>query len=84
MTVEEFREHVRQAVGLSPQQQVLVIAEDRARLGGIGKLAKRMHRSIATTRQDLRSAVISWVNFVFLPEVFNRCASTLNCQLSAQ
>ena len=32
MTVAEFREHVRLATGLTPQQQVIVIAEDRARL----------------------------------------------------
>ena len=39
---------------------------------GIAKLAKRMTTHINSTRQDLRSAVISWVNFIFLPEVFNR------------
>lgn len=72
MTVAALREHVRAASGLQPEQQVLVIAEDRARLPGLGKIAKRVQTSLQTTRQDLRAAVIAWVNFVFLPEAFNR------------
>lgn len=72
MSVAQLREHVRVVTGLVASQQAVVIAEDRARLPGISKLARKVHTSISSTRRDLRSALISWVNFIFLPEFFNR------------
>ena len=47
------------------------MAEDRARAGGLGSLAKSVTRQLIAPR-DLRASLVSWINFVFLPEAVNR------------
>lgn len=83
--VAQLGEQVFQITGIPLQHQVIVIVEDRARLPGIFKMARKVQNSLTTSRLDLRSALISWVNFIFLPEVFNRlgvpCSSCL-CSLT--
>ena len=53
-----------------------MVAEDRARAGGLTSLAKSVTRQLAAPR-DLRASLVSWINFVFLPEAVNRCAALL-------
>ena len=71
MTLLEAGEHVAKA-GLPARRQFLVVAEDRARAGGLRSLAKSVTRQLIAP-QDLRASLVSWINFVFLPEAVNRC-----------
>ena len=48
-----------------------MVSEDRARAGGLGSLAKLVTRQLIAPR-DLRASLVSWINFVFLPEAVNR------------
>ena len=73
MTLMEAGEHVAKT-GLPARRQFIVVAEDRARAGGLTSLAKSVTRQLAAPR-DLRASVVSWINFVFLPEAVNRCAA---------
>jgi hypothetical protein len=43
------------------------------RAAGLGAMAARVGRTLAAPR-DLRASLVSWVNFIFLPEAVNRCA----------
>lgn len=73
MTLLEAGEHVART-GLPARRQFIVVAEDRARAGGLTSLAKSVTRQLAAPR-DLRASVVSWINFVFLPEAVNRCVA---------
>ena len=53
-----------------------MVAEDRARAGGLGSLAKLVTRQLIAPR-DLRASLVSWINFVFLPEAVNRWEASL-------
>ena len=44
------------------------------RAAGLSVLARRVGRHLAAPR-DLRASVVSWINFVFLPEAVNRCGA---------
>jgi hypothetical protein len=72
VTLAESREQVARAVGLPLRRQFFVVAEDRVRAAGLGSLAKSVTRSLAAPR-DLRASLVSWINFIFLPEAVNRC-----------
>ncbi len=69
-TLLEAGEHVART-GLPARRQFFVVAEDRARAGGLGSLAKSVTRQLIAPR-DLRASLVSWINFVFLPEAVNR------------
>lgn len=53
--------------------QFLVVAEERVRGAGLGQLAARVGRHLAAPG-NLRAGLVSWINFIFLPEAVNRCA----------
>jgi hypothetical protein len=71
-TLAESREQVARSLGLPLRRQFFVVAEDRARSAGLSSLAGSVSRHLAAPR-DLRGTLISWVNFIFLPEAVNRC-----------
>ncbi|BDA50275.1 hypothetical protein COCOBI_15-4040 [Coccomyxa sp. Obi] len=71
VTLAESREQVARSLGLPLRRQFFVVAEDRARGAGLSSLAGSVSRHLAAPR-DLRSTLISWVNFIFLPEAVNR------------
>ena len=73
LTLAEAGEHVART-GLPARRQFFVVAEDRARAGGLSSLAKSVTRQL-TAPHDLRASLVSWINFVFLPEAVNRCCS---------
>ncbi|EIE23303.1 hypothetical protein COCSUDRAFT_66260 [Coccomyxa subellipsoidea C-169] len=70
-TLAEAREQVARSLGLPLRRQFFVVAEDRARSAGLSSLAGSVTRHLAAPR-DLRGTLISWVNFIFLPEAVNR------------
>ncbi|KAK9836943.1 hypothetical protein WJX81_001633 [Elliptochloris bilobata] len=70
-SVAAMQEHVARAVGVPARRQFLVVAEERARGASLGHLAKRMQLNLSAPK-DLRSSLIQWINFVFLPEAVNR------------
>lgn len=72
MNLEEVRERIARDTGVPHHRQLIVVSEERARGGRLGDLAKRVALAFNTQR-DLRSILISWINFVFLPEAVNRC-----------
>ena len=72
-TLAVSREQVARSLGLPLRRQFFVVAEDRARSAGLSSLAGSVTRHLAAPR-DLRGTLISWVNFIFLPEAVNRCA----------
>ena len=76
-TLAESRERVARSLGLPLRRQFFVVAEDRARGAGLSSLAGSVSRHLAAPR-DLRGTLISWVNFIFLPEAVNRCTPSLN------
>ena len=69
-TLVEAGEHVART-GLPARRQFFVVAEDRARAGGLRSLAKSVTRQLIAPR-DMRASLVSWINFVFLPEAVNR------------
>ncbi|CAL8465219.1 g4754 [Coccomyxa elongata] len=71
VTLAESREQVARSLGLPLRRQFFVVAEDRARGAGLSSLAGSVSRHLAAPR-DLRGTLISWVNFIFLPEAVNR------------
>lgn len=71
-TVADLYNHVQSRIALPPAKQCLVISEDRVRQQGFSKTVRRATTHISNARQDVRSAVINAMNFVFLPEAFNR------------
>ena len=83
-TLLEAGEHVART-GLPARRQFFVVAEDRARAVGLGSLAKSVTRQLIAPR-DLRASLVSWINFVFLPEAVNRWEATrrLYCDLRFQ
>lgn len=71
-SLAELLEHIQRRTGVPPHKQSIVVAEDRIRRQGFGKALKRVTSKAATVHKDVRSTFISWGNFFFLPEAFNR------------
>ena len=72
MSVASLHQHVQRRTGLPPARQCLVISEDRARRQGFSQTVWRAKTQMSSVRQDMRAAIINSINFVFLPEMFNR------------
>lgn len=68
----EVLEQVQGRTGVPPGRQSLVVAEDRIRRQAFTKALKRATCKAATVHRDVRATFISWGNFFFLPEAFNR------------
>ena len=73
--LSEVLRQVEGRTGVPSCKQSLVVAEDRIRRQTRTQALKRVTCKAASVHRDVRSTFISWGNFFFLPEAFNRCIS---------
>lgn len=68
----ELRAQVAGASGIATHNQLLVLAEERARTANLGVFARRMQRQWAA-RPELKTLIVQSINIAFIPEMLNRC-----------
>ena len=70
--LSEVLRQIEGRTGVPSCKQSLVVAEDRIRRQTRTQALKRVTCKAASVHRDVRSTFISWGNFFFLPEAFNR------------